>query len=99
MNCDITLDGLSPATGECVMIRPTRELAQRVSGTDEILLLWHPEIERVELSILDLATGAGFHIDVAPNKAIDAFYHPYAYATVHESPSRVERDERTIVDG
>jgi hypothetical protein len=24
---------------------PTRELAQRLSGTDEVLLLWHPAIE------------------------------------------------------
>ena len=90
---------MTETTHSPALTAPTRELAQRLSGTDEILLLWHPEIERVELSVLDLATGAGFHIDVAPNKAIDAFYHPYAYAAGHESPSRVERDERTIVDG
>ncbi len=98
MNCDITLDGPPPATGERVMTRPTRELAQRLSGTDEILLLWHPEIERVELSVLDLATGAGLHIDVAPADAIDAFYHPYAYAARAESSYVVERDERAILD-
>jgi hypothetical protein len=90
-------DGTSPATGERVTA-PTRELAQRLSGTDEILLLWHPEIERVELSVRDLDTGAGFHLEVAPPNAIDPFYHPYAYATGRENPYRVDRDE-TIFDG
>jgi len=59
---------------------PTRELAQRLSGTDEVLLLWHPETDRVELSVRDLATDASFHLEVAPGNALDAFYHPYAYA-------------------
>ena len=62
------------------MSAPTRELAQRLSGTVEVLLLWHNEIDRVELSVCDLATGAGFRIEVAPGNAIDAFHHPYAYA-------------------
>ena len=44
---------------------PTRELAQRLSGAAEVLLLWRPEIDRVELSVRDLVTGAGFHIEVA----------------------------------
>jgi hypothetical protein len=78
---------------------PARELAQRLSGTAEVLLLWHPEIERVELSVRDLATGAGFRIEVAPAGAIDAFYHPYAYATRRENSDRVVRSETTIVDG
>jgi hypothetical protein len=55
---------------------PTRELAQRLSGTDEVLLLWYPEIEQVELSVSDVTTGEGFHIEVAPGTALDAFHHP-----------------------
>lgn len=58
-----------------------RELAQRVSGTDEVQLFWHPASDCVELSVRDLETGAGFRITVAPASAVDAFYHPYAYAT------------------
>jgi hypothetical protein len=72
---------------------PTRELTQRLSGADEVLLLWHPDIDRVELSVRDVVTGSSFHIEVAPGKAIDAFYHPYAYAAGRN------RDEATIVDG
>ena len=59
---------------------PARELAQRLSGGDEVLLLWYPACKRVELSIRDLATGARFQLEVASSDAIDAFYHPYAYA-------------------
>lgn len=78
---------------------PTRELAQRLSGTVEVLLLWHPEIERVEVSVNDPATGASFHVEVAPSNAIDAFYHPYAYAAGRGSSFCIDRAERPIVDG
>jgi hypothetical protein len=56
-----------------------RELAQRLSGTDEVLLLWYPDHDRVELAVRDVETGAGFHLDVPAASAVDAFYHPYAY--------------------
>ncbi|TMK75745.1 MAG: hypothetical protein E6G45_13250 [Actinobacteria bacterium] len=78
---------------------PTRELAQRLSGAAEVLLLWRPEIDRVELSVRDLVTGAGFHIEVARGNAIDAFYHPYAYEAARRDSFRVDQDETTIVDG
>ena len=70
----------------CASLRAsTRELARRVSGTVEVLLLWRPEIDRVEVSVRDLAGGAGFHVEVAPGNAIDAFHHPFAYAARRES--------------
>jgi hypothetical protein len=73
------------------MSPPPRELAQRRSGSDEILLLWYPESERVEVTVCDVETGAGFQLEVAPGSAIDAFYHPYAYAT-----SRTDLLERAL---
>jgi hypothetical protein len=91
-------DRSSSATGER-MSTPTRELARRLSGAVEVLLLWHPETDRVELSVRDLTTGAGFQIEVAPGDAIDAFYHPYAYAARLESSYGLDRDETAIVDG
>ena len=54
-----------------------------------MLLLWHPESERVEVSVRDVATGVGFQIVVAPASAIDAFYHPYAYVARHENSDLV----------
>ena len=91
-------DGLPPAAGDSAGTS-ARELAQRRTGTVEVLLLWHPESDGVELSVHDWATGAGFRLPVAPSKAIDAFYHPYAYATGSESSYRVVRAETMIADG
>jgi hypothetical protein len=62
---------------------PSRELAQRQTGSVEVRLLWDAEADRVEVSLHDSATDAGFHVDVAPGDALDAFYHPYAYAPEH----------------
>jgi len=78
---------------------PARELAQRRSGTLEVLLLWHAQNDLVELSVRDVATGCGFHTEVAPDRAIDAFYHPYVYAPENESSDPLDRDEATSVDG
>ena len=91
-------DGQSPAMDKR-RCQPARELAQRLSGTDEVLLLWHPEIDRVELSVSDVATGEGFHIEIAPGTAMDAFNHPYAYAARRESAYHLVRTKTTIVDG
>ncbi len=90
-------DGPSPAKGARVSA-PSRELAQRLSGADEVLLLWHPEIDRVELSVRDVATGAGFRIEVAPGSALDAFYHPYAHAAWRGDSYRAVRAETTVGD-
>jgi hypothetical protein len=68
---------------------PTRELAQRLTGGVEVLLLWYPDIDLVELSLQDRATGGGLRVEVAPEDAIDAFYHPYAYASACD----VHRDD------
>jgi hypothetical protein len=78
---------------------PIRELAQRMSGTVEVLLLWDPELKRVELSVDDSATGGGFYVEVAPGDAMDAFYHPYAYAARSENSDRLVQVETTMVGG
>jgi hypothetical protein len=83
------------------MSAPTRELAQRLSGADEVLLLWHPDSKRVELSVRDLATGVIFDLEVAPDSAMDAFYHPYAYLARRKSSDRrgpIRGDEHVRLD-
>lgn len=81
------------------MSAPARELARRLSGTDEVLLLWHPDSKHVELSVRDLATGASLDLKVAPGSAIDAFHHPYAYVAWRANFDHVVRDEATTDDG
>ena len=78
--------------------RPTRELAQRLTGGVEVLLLWHPGIDSVELSLRDQATGEGFQVEVEPGDAIDAFYHPYVYAMGRDVPHECG-DEAPVRDG
>ena len=53
----------------------------------------------MELSVSDVTTGEGFQIEVAPETAMDAFHHPYAYAARRESGCHLVRAETTIVDG
>ena len=88
----------SPATAGLAE-EPARELAQRQNGALEVLLLWHAQNDLVELSVRDLATGRGFHTEVAPDRAIDAFYHPYVYAPENASSDPLDGNEATSVDG
>jgi hypothetical protein len=59
---------------------PARELSQRITGPNEVVLLWYPDDDRVELEVRDCETGVVRAVNVAPARAIDAFRHPYAYA-------------------
>ena len=58
----------------------TRELAARESDGVYVLLLWHPDENAVTVSVDDARVGDRFLIAVAPDRALDAFYHPFAYA-------------------
>ena len=93
-----TDEGLLPLTGDRLST-PVRELAQRVSGTDEVLLLWNPVRGRVELSVRDVASGAGFHVEVEPASALEAFYHPHAYVSRRGTSDRSVRAVATGVGG
>jgi hypothetical protein len=58
----------------------TRELATRDSDGIHVLLLWHPRENALTVSVEDVRVGDCFDIAVAPDRALDAFYHPFAYA-------------------
>jgi hypothetical protein len=58
----------------------TRELAVRESDGIHVLLLWHPNESALTVSVEDARVGDGFQLAVAPDRALDAFYHPFAYA-------------------
>jgi hypothetical protein len=65
---------MSPATPH------TRELAARESDGIYVLLLWHPGEHAITVSVEDDRQGDRFQLAVAPDRALDAFYHPFAYA-------------------
>ena len=65
---------MSPTTA------PTRELAARESDGIHVLLLWDPSDNELTVSVEDSRVGDRFQLAVAPDRALDAFYHPFAYA-------------------
>jgi hypothetical protein len=58
----------------------TRELAARESHGVRVLLLWHPRKDAVTVTVEDARAGHGFELTVERERALNAFYHPYAYA-------------------
>jgi hypothetical protein len=56
-----------------------RELAARVTDGLHVLLLWHPTADTVSVSVADDRTGRRYESPVARDRALDAFYHPFAY--------------------
>jgi hypothetical protein len=58
----------------------TRELAARDSDGIHVLLLWHPRENTLTVSVEDARARDAFQLAVAPDRALDAFYHPFAYA-------------------
>ena len=57
------------------------ELAHRVNGGIDVYLLWDEPTGRVTVGVVDARADDGFALDVDGRDALDAFNHPYAYAT------------------
>jgi hypothetical protein len=57
-----------------------RELAVREDDGLAVVLLWDPCEDAVTVSVADCRTGDRFEIAVERRQALDAFYHPFAYA-------------------
>jgi hypothetical protein len=56
------------------------ELAARHDDGLAVVLLWDPRDDAVTVSVADARTGDRFEVAVDRTHALDAFYHPYAYA-------------------
>jgi hypothetical protein len=60
--------------------KQSRELASRESDGLAVRLVWHPSEDAVTVSVTDSRTGDRFQLAVDRKRALDAFYHPFAYA-------------------
>ena len=60
--------------------RQSKELAARQRDGLSVVLRWHPREDAVTVLVADERTGDRFEIAVERAHALDAFYHPYAYA-------------------
>ena len=58
----------------------TRELAAREGDGITVVLLWHPREDTVTVAVDDALAGDSFELAVASDRALDAFYHPFASA-------------------
>ena len=60
----------------------TRELAHRVSGGMEVTLFWCVDDDSIHIEVRQPATEESIHFPVARDRALDAFYHPFAHVPV-----------------
>ena len=58
--------------------QPRRELARRVSGGIEVSLYWDPLENNTTVEVWQPATEETLVFAVAPERALEAFYHPFA---------------------
>jgi len=55
-----------------------RELARRVSGGIEVALYWSPLDNSTTVEVWDAGSEERLVFAVAPERALEAFYHPFA---------------------
>ena len=59
--------------------RQRRELAHRVSGGTEFTLYWSADDGSTSIEIRQAETDVTLEFEVARDRALDAFYHPFAH--------------------
>ena len=62
------------------------DLAHRRGDGIDVILWWSPEENSVAVEVMHLATDSSFELVVDRSRALDAFYHPFAYAARSPEP-------------
>jgi hypothetical protein len=60
------------------IVQPRHELARRASGGIEVALYWSPLDDSTTVEVSDAETDETLVFAVAPDHALEAFYHPFA---------------------
>jgi hypothetical protein len=68
-------------------LHPICELDSRASGGIEVTLVWNRRSNELTVCVSDSHTGDYFELEVAPDKALDVFHHPYAHASARDIPA------------
>jgi hypothetical protein len=58
-----------------------QELAHRSNDGIDVTLFWQPDTDELTVCVCDQRRGAYFEIEPRASDALDAFYHPYSYAS------------------
>jgi hypothetical protein len=72
-----------------------REFAHRVSGGLEVTLYSNADDKSTSIEVFDAATEVTHHFTVARERALDAFYHPFAHLQTMTDDAAVVRQLRT----
>lgn len=65
------------------------DLAHRRGDGIDVTLWWSRRTGAVSVEVLHFASESAFELNVDPDRALDAFYHPFAYAA-RSSPELLE---------
>jgi hypothetical protein len=68
-----------------------RELAHRISDGIEVTLFWRQAVDALGLEVLDSRSGEMLTLDVEPHAALEAFNHPYPYASRQAQSDRAKQ--------
>jgi len=58
-----------------------KELAHRAGDGIDVSLHWNERTHRLTVKVYDARSGERFEVDVDGRSALDAYRHPFAYAT------------------
>ena len=63
-----------------------RELAERTSNGTRIRLYWRQGTRELWVEIWERELDVTIEIPADPERALEVFHHPYAYAAAHNAP-------------
>ena len=73
-------DSITEGAGMTTVATLRRELAHRSTDGIEVSLFWSKPSNRVTIELVDGRIDERLEFEVARERALDAFRHPYAYA-------------------
>ena len=75
-------DSISKGAAMTTMASLRSELAHRSTDGIDVSLFWSRRSDRVTIEVVDTRINQRIEFEVPPEKALDAFHHPYPYAPV-----------------
>ena len=67
-------------------IGQAKELDARSGNGIDVQLLWYPATDTVTVLVHDASHDDSFELAVEPGRALDAFHHPFAFASSQGIP-------------
>jgi hypothetical protein len=71
---------MKSTTEEAMYAGQRIDLAHRRNDGIDVVLWWSPDDDEIAVEVLHLASDESFELVVESGRALDAFYHPFAYA-------------------